>query len=135
MAKQEGVYTILSRTVEGYSDELKDVIFKAMSKSMKMAKKDLVAKSPGGGEYAKGWAIRTKRYKYGYDGIVYNRDKPSLTHLLEKSHVIKNQYGQYSRTSPGNGQVIHIAPIAEAAEQYYVDNCMEEMAKINGRDL
>ena len=66
-----------------------------------------------------------KRDKHGFTGVIYNRTHPHLTHLLEKSHVIKNQYGEYGRTSPGNGQVVHIAPAAEKLEEYF----MEEVAR------
>jgi len=67
-------------------------------------------KRPGGGAYARSW---TKKQE-GKGWIVYNAKHYQLTHLLENSHVIRNKKGTYGRTSPGHGQIIHIAPV----EQY-----------------
>lgn len=38
------------------------------------------------GTYAKSWKV--KKVKSGY--VVYNKDRASLTHLLEKGHLSKN---------------------------------------------
>lgn len=123
MAKSKEIAVILDRLWSEFSDEENEIMFKCMSKAMKQCKKDIKEASPGGGEYRNGWAIRTKRYKYGCQGVVYNKTKPGLTHLLEKPHVIKNQYGKYERTRPdeGYGGKVHIAPAAERAEEYFVE--------------
>lgn len=118
MARSKSVTVALDRLWSEVSEEENDILFKCMSKAMRMAKKDVVNLSPGGGEYKRGWVIRTKRYKYGCQGIIYNKDKPGLTHLLENSHVIRNQYGEYGRTSKGHGQVEHIGIARDAAEDY-----------------
>ncbi len=64
---------------------------------------DLREKSPKDtGDYAKGWRYRKEapgRYR------VYNKDKPQLTHLLEKGHAKR-----------GGGRVeakVHIKPAEE----------------------
>lgn len=84
----------------------------------KQAKRDIVQASPGDGDYRSGWSVRTKKSSHGVEAIVFNKTKPGLTHLLEKSHVIRNQFGIYGRTSPGHGQVVHIGPAAEKAVEY-----------------
>lgn len=121
MAKGKKVEVLLDRLWSEFCEEENEILFKCMSQAMKQCKRDIQAASPGGGEYRAGWAIRTKRLKYGCQGVVYNKDKPGLTHLLEKSHAIKNQNGEYGRTSPGHGQVVHIGPAAETAEAYFVE--------------
>lgn len=52
---------------------------------------------PGGGEYANGWTIESARNIYGYEYgyIVWNEKHYRLTHLLEKGHAIRNQFGSY----------------------------------------
>ena len=56
--------------------------------------KDMVAaKSPGKGEYASGWEVKTKNRGGDVDYIVCNPEHYQLTHLLEKGHVVRNQYG------------------------------------------
>lgn len=121
MAKHKPVAVVLDRLWSEFSEEENEILFKCMSQAMKKCKNDIKAASPGGGEYRSGWAVRTKRLKYGCQGVVYNKTKPGLTHLLEKSHIIKNQYGKYDRTGPGHGQVEHIGPAAAAAEDYFLE--------------
>ena len=123
MGKRIPVAVALDRLWSEFSEEENEILFKCMSQAMKKCKNDIKAASPGGGEYRSGWSVRTKRLKYGCQGVVYNKTKPGLTHLLEKSHVIRNQYGTYERTNPqkGYGGKEHIGPAAAAAEEYFVD--------------
>lgn len=125
MAKTKSVSVALDRLMSEVESEENEILFKCMSKAMRKAKQDVVNASPGGGEYKRGWAIRTKRYKYGFHGVIYNKDKPGLTHLLEKSHVIRNQYGEYGRTAKEHGQIEHIGPARDAAEEYLVQLLVE----------
>lgn len=119
---------LLGRVLDEYCEETQERMIKAASKAGKMAKRDVQNASPDGPDgYAKGWAIRTKREKYGVTVLIYNKTHPSLTHLLEKSHLIANKKGTYGRTSPGHGQVIHIQPARDKAEEYFVDILTEEL--------
>lgn len=118
---------LLDRVLEDYLSDTTDEMFKAMSKAGKMAKQDVINGSPEGPNgYKRGWAIRTKREKYGVNVLIYNKTHPGLTHLLEKSHVIRNKNGTYGRTSPGHGQVIHIQPARDKAEEYLIDILTKE---------
>lgn len=124
MAKSAMV--VLDRLLSDLSDEENEILFQCMSKAMKKAKKDVQNASPKGPKnYAKGWSIRTKRERYGFMGVIYNRTHPRLTHLLERSHVIRNQHGTYGRTSPGHGQVVHIEPVRDQAEEYLIELLVE----------
>ena len=117
---------LLDRLLSETDKEENEIVFKCMSKAMKMAKKDVKDASPKGPKgYAKGWSVRTKREKYGITGVIYNRTHPRLTHLLERSHQIKNQHGVYGRTSPGKGQVVHIEPARDKAEEYLIQLLVE----------
>lgn len=107
----------LQKIANEYSAEVKSTSRKACRKvSRKLAKtlRSTSPKSPGGGEYASGWTVKQEDAD---TFIVYNKTKPSLTHLLEESHVIRNKYGTYGRTGPGHGQVVHIKPDADAAQE------------------
>lgn len=65
------------------------------------------------GTYSKGWAVKKKGGRGKISGfVVYNRSKPGLTMLLEKGHVIRNQYGSYGRTLG----IPHIAPAEKWAQ-------------------
>lgn len=126
--KGHKVEVLLDRALDDFITDETETMFKAMSQAGKMAKKDVINASPKGPKnYAQGWTIRTKREKYGVNVLIYNKTHPSLTHLLEKSHLIANKKGTYGRTSPGHGQVIHIAPARDKAEEYLLDILMKEL--------
>lgn len=119
---------LLDRYLADFATDETERFFDCMSKAGKMAKKDVVNASPKGPKnYAKGWAIRTKREKFGVNVLVYNKTHPGLTHLLEKSHIIANKKGTYGRTSPGHGQVVHIQPARDKAEEYLLDLLTKEL--------
>lgn len=116
------VEVLLSRALTEVSKEEDEILFKCMSKAMRKAKRDVINNSPTlSGEYKRGWTIRTKRLKYGFDGVIYNKDKPGLTHLLNNGHQKANQYGTYGRKEGDN----HITKVRNLAEAYLVDLLVE----------
>lgn len=116
------VEVLLSRALTEVSKEEDEILFKCMSKAMRKAKRDVINNSPTlSGEYKRGWTIRTKRLKYGFDGVIYNKDKPGLTHLLNNGHQKANQYGTYGRKEGDN----HITKARNLAEAYLVDLLVE----------
>lgn len=116
------VEVLLSRALTEVSKEEDEILFKCMSKAMRKAKRDVINNSPIlSGEYKRGWTIRTKRLKYGFDGVIYNKDKPGLTHLLNNGHQKANQYGTYGRKEGDN----HITKARDLAEAYLVDLLVE----------
>lgn len=90
--------------LEAYTREVQEEIVNITNDITKEAVKELKSKTPfeRTGEYKKGWA----RKKQGDSYVIYNKNKPQLTHLLEHGHV--NRDG--SRT-PGKA---HIRPVEEA---------------------
>lgn len=89
--------------VRTYTDTVGVAIEEAVEETAKNLAADLRETSPKDtGVYAKGWRYRKEapgRYR------VYNKDKPQLTHLLEKGHAKR-----------GGGRVeakIHIKPAEE----------------------
>ena len=120
---------LIGRTLEEFQKDETELFFECMSKAGKMAKKDVISASPKGPkDYAKGWSIRTKREKFGINVLIFNKTHPGLTHLLEKSHLISNGTKRvFGETSPGHGQVIHIKPARDKAEEYLLDLLMERL--------
>lgn len=116
------VEVLLSRALTEVSKEEDEILFKCMSKAMRLAKREVIARSPvNRGDYKKGWSVRTKRLKYGFDGVIYNKTHPGLTHLLNNGHVIANQYGAYGRKEGDN----HITEAHDIAEDYLIDLLVE----------
>lgn len=108
----------MADVLDGYEKELDDIVNVTMREVAKETAKKLKETSPksaGGGEYADGWTVKNEAADKTY--IVYNKDKPSLTHLLENGHLIRNQYGTWTRKGGGNtveGRK-HIKPAEEWA--------------------
>jgi len=122
MAGNKTISAQLDEILGEYAEENRQLLDDSISKASKQCKRDIVAKSPDGPKgYKRGWTVRNKKTKHGVEAIVCNKDHPGLTHLLEKSHVVKNKYGTYGRTSPGHGQIVHIEPAAEQAEKYLME--------------
>lgn len=116
------VEVLLNRALTEVSKEEDEILFTCMSKAMRKAKKDVIAMSPENkGDYKKGWAIRTKRLKFGFEGVIYNKTFPGLTHLLNNGHIKANQFGQYGRKEGDN----HITKAHDIAEEYLIDLLVE----------
>ena len=116
---------LIDRTLDSFVNMETEVLFEAISKASKKAKQDLqrVQDPRRYGDYAKGWTIRTKREKYGVNSLIYNKSYPGLTHLLEKGHITRNQYGQYQRT-PAHP---HIAKAKDNAVEYLLDELTKNL--------
>lgn len=128
MARGDGIEAQISVIFEEFQRKTIEELSKAVHKASMQCKRDIVAASPENtGDYKKGWTVRTRKSKHGIEAIVYNKTKPQLTHVLEKSHVIRNANGTYGRTGPGHGQVVHIAPAREAAEAYLLDQLKSKL--------
>ena len=73
------------------------------------------AKANGWGDntqYDKGWSSKLEQTRLTATGIVYNKDRPGLAHLLEHGHAKRG--GGRTRAFP------HIAPVEEKiSEEYY----------------
>lgn len=104
--------TVQMQQITGeYQIKVQTTTRNACQKVARRLGRELRANSPRKtGEYASGWAVKMEDAD---TFVVYNAKKPGLTHLLEKSHVIANQYGTYGRSTPQP----HIKPAADAAQE------------------
>ena len=97
----------IAKILSEYTEDVIEGIDEAGQEVAKEAVKELKVKSPKKtGVYAKGWTKKTEK-KYGDVStvIIYNKNKPSLTHLLEHGHAKR-----------GGGRVDgipHIKPVEE----------------------
>lgn len=102
----------IAKLLEEASKDIKRTAVSVIDDVAKESVKKLKATSPrskgDGTHYANGWALKRSRGSSGVITVtVYNKGKPSLTHLLEDGHVISNGRGTYGRTEP----IRHIKPV------------------------
>ena len=116
----------MAEILDGYDKEVREAVEKDIEKVARDTAKKLRQTSPKeSGEYAKNWAVRNDRKSK--TTIVYNKAPTyRLTHLLEKGHVIRNQYGTWGRTSAEP----HIAPAEQEAVKDLVKKVEEDIEKI-----
>lgn len=97
----------IAKGLAEYTKDIIEGIDEASEKISKNAVKKLKQDSPKNTKkYSKGWAVKTEK-KYGETNshIIYNKNKPGLTHLLEHGHAKR-----------GGGRVEgkpHIRPVEE----------------------
>lgn len=118
MAKSVSVQ--LDKILTEYDQRAKEVVQQSAQEAAEIATRQLKSTSPRGSakgrHYASGWRIKAETDSSVVTFTVHNSAKPGLTHLLEKGHVSRNQYGYYGRV----GARVHIAPAAEAAEMKFL---------------
>lgn len=82
-------------SVQDYTEDVQQAIEKEVRSTARKVKKEVKANSPRDtGEYADGWGYSTSKKRGKIVITVYNKDKPQLTHLLEKGHVIAGGTGR-----------------------------------------
>lgn len=98
------------RELDTYSDEVREQLQEVVPEVMKEAQKRLRSSSPKRtGGYAKGWKVKTENTRIGVTSVLYNAEKPGLTHLLENGHP---------KTGGGRVEGIpHIKPVEEWATE------------------
>jgi hypothetical protein len=94
------------KVTEGLEKTKKDI---AKDTAKELKKTSPKSKGKGGGQYAKGWAVK----KVGNAQVVHNRTDYQLTHLLEKGHAKRG--GGRVRAFP------HIRPAEQRAIREYVE--------------
>ena len=120
MASGSNVAAQLTRILTDYGGQEVNFIVDCIRQTTLWTKRQLKARSPGK-QYPTEWNARTKVDGLIVTGVVYRGKRAGLAHLLENPHRIVNQYGSYGTTSPGHGQITHIAPVQEEAEEYLLN--------------
>lgn len=81
----------LSRAVKDYTDDVQEAVDKEVRSTATKVKREIKQDSPrDSGEYADGWSRKTSRKGGNTTVTIYNKEKPSLTHLLEFGHAKVN---------------------------------------------
>ncbi|MGM9922991.1 MAG: HK97 gp10 family phage protein, partial [Bacillus sp. (in: firmicutes)] len=84
VTKIEGLAAEITKQLQTYTTEVEKKVKRAENKATTQAVNELKQTSPKNkGGYAGGWA--KKKTDEGI--VIYNKNKPGLTHLLEKGHA------------------------------------------------
>lgn len=109
MAKAIDLEAEIGKILTKYGDDIatniKDAAKEVTQKGVKAVKSNSKSKFEGTGKYASGWTSQMKTNQYSSQGVIYNKSKPGLPHLLEHGHAKRGG----GRT---NG-VEHIKPVEE----------------------
>ena len=109
MSRTDSVAVQMSKLMDQIDKEVQDSAKDGIRDVSKEAVQKLKSTSPKKtGDYASGWATKKEG---DLTIIVYNKKAPSLTHLLENGHVVRNKKGVYGRTRA----IKHIKPVEEWA--------------------
>jgi len=125
MIKAEDIAVELTEAVKDYTEEVSKAIDKEVSSTATKMKREIKDNSPvDSGDYRDGWSRKTSRRDGETVVTIYNKDKPSLTHLLEFGHAKAGGEGRVKAYK-------HIGP----AEKKYIsiyDKRIEEIIKNGG---
>lgn len=112
----------LAEILQEYAEELDakaEVIFKEIGSE---TANNLKATSPRGGHkkhYADGWTSKVTEFGLNSKVVIYNRSKPTLTHLLEYGHEVY-PHG-HANAYP------HIEPAQQKATENLVEKLKEAL--------
>ena len=84
----------IGRFLNDYTADCEDELDEDIEKAAYVARDELRKTSPyrrgsGSGHYRSGWRVALQRDRFGIHGMyayIYNKTKPTLTHLLERGH-------------------------------------------------
>ena len=111
----------LNLMLNEYVQDVQDAVDEAAKEAAELTANQLRASSPkrargkGKGRYARGWKVKKRSDGVLVSYVVYNGTNPGLTHVLEKGHVARNQFGTFGRVRA----IPHIGPAAEAGIQRF----------------
>ena len=115
-----------------YSRDIQEGITNAAIEVTEQGKNKLKATSPRKtGDYRKGWRVEKKKGRGFVHTTIYNATDWQLTHLLEKEHVIRNQYGEWGTYSPTKSGTKHIEPVEQECIREYQKE-VEQVIKNGG---
>ena len=124
MAQSKDFYIQLEKILDQVEYQERETVAKCFIAAGKEGKRDVVARSPRDtGAYASGWTVRNKRTKDRVETVIHNKTHWQLTHLLERPHIIKNQYDEYGRSKPQP----HIEQAQEETEAYLMKLLKENL--------
>ena len=112
----------IQKYLQEYKEEIDEDVQEETDKAIASAKSELRSISPKNtGNYASGWAVKSKKYSNGYYKVIWNRKAYQLTHLLEFGHATRS--GGRTKAQP------HIRPTEEKYKTRFTENLERRIKK------
>lgn len=112
----------IQKYLQEYKEEIDEDVQDETDKAIASAKSELRLISPKNtGNYASGWAVKSKKYSNGYYKVIWNRKAYQLTHLLEFGHATRN--GGRTKAQP------HIRPTEEKYKARFTESLERRIKK------
>lgn len=112
----------IMRVLEGYVDDISNIVEKDANEIAKEALSAIKQESPRGAteEYYKGWKIKKiKKVKNMYSVKLYNKDHYQLTHILEFGHTTAD--GGHTEAQP------HIRPVEQEYSKKFENKLRQDI--------
>ena len=117
-------FSAIKDILNEYSSDIQNGITEKAFEVAEKGKNELKATSPKRtGSYSKGWRVDKRNGKGFVHATIYNATNWQLTHLLEKSHLLRNG----KKSTPK----VHIAPVEEKCITEY-EKDVEQVIKNGG---
>lgn len=100
------LHSAIMTILEDYSEEVERKSGECVRKIAQKGAKTLRGVSPRKkGEYAGGWTYKVEKKRLYTEGVIYNKDKPGLPHLLEFGHATRNGTGRVLADTPAHPHI------------------------------
>lgn len=121
----ETVEFYLNKYSAGVTDLLEESIKEVSKESVKKLKQTSPKRT---GEYSKSWAYKQEIGRLKVGAVVYAKaPKYRLTHLLEKSHLLRN--GKRTNPEKKKGGKVHISPVNDWAQEEAIDRFISKVER------
>lgn len=125
----EALFKHLRRYAQGIAEAVDELTVETANQLKNQIKADSPKRT---GAYRRGWVSKTISEQRGRrKGIVYNKEKPQLTHLLENGHYIKRKNTEDWALGYAFGKP-HIEPNKERINEKYLKK-VEDIIRNGGK--
>lgn len=119
----ETVKEILQTYADTTAEQMNEIADSVSKETLKKVRADSPKKS---GEYKRGWARKADKKKAVNEYTIYNKNKPQLTHLLEKGHKVRPEPKKPTKKTYVEGRE-HIGPAEEWASEEMVRRAVNKL--------
>lgn len=106
-----------SSSIDSMVKQIADEVARDAVKKVKVSSPVNKKNTSHKGRYKKGWRMDVEKGFGTVSATIHNETDYQLTHLLEKPHIGKNQYGVWGTVYPKSEG--HISKVQDEANQYF----------------